>query len=489
MNYLNKYDAANPKSIETYAKRLIGHTFDEVLSWGETMSVAESAVSYGNASRKGGLGNLLEEKYFGYKANSVSEADFVEAGVELKVTPYEKKKNGELKAGERLVLGMISYEKPIEPDFYKSHIWNKCRLILLVYYLRNKQLKNNLMYSIDYVKLFTPPSTDLEIIINDYKIIVEKLQSGKAHELSEGDTLYLGACTKGSTAEKSTVPQFYPPQILARKRAFCYKISYMTFVLNKYIASDKDTYEPIIKNPELLKSMTFDQYIESRINQYIGKSDKELCELFGREYNNNKTQWIDLAYRMLGIKSNRAEEFAKANIIVKAIRLEPDGKMRENSPLPTICLKNLINEDWENSELFSYFDETKFFFVVYKKVDDVYQLRGCQLWNMPYYDLNDIVYEGWKSVKEIVSKGIVFRKKQIKDGIVIENNLPSKKANVIIHVRPHTSKRFYQFADGETIGNGTYADADQLPDGQWMPTQSFWLNNTYVVSQLKEKLK
>ena len=30
----------------------------------------------------------------------------------------------------------------------------------------------------------------------------------------------------------------------------------------------------------------------------------------------------DLAYRMLGIKSNRAEEFEKANIVVKAIRIE-----------------------------------------------------------------------------------------------------------------------------------------------------------------------
>ena len=36
---------------------------------------------------------------------------------------------------------------------------------------------------------------------------------------------------------------------------------------------------------------------------------------------------IDLAYRMLGIRSNQAEEFVKANVVVKAIRIEENGKI------------------------------------------------------------------------------------------------------------------------------------------------------------------
>ena len=42
-----------------------------------------------------------------------------------------------------------------------------------------------------------------KIIIDDYNQINEKIKQGKAHELSEGDTMYLGACTKGATAKKS----------------------------------------------------------------------------------------------------------------------------------------------------------------------------------------------------------------------------------------------------------------------------------------------
>ena len=41
------------------------------------------------------------------------------------------------------------------------------------------------------------------IIKKDWELINQKIKDGKAHELSEGDTFYLGACTKGSTAAKS----------------------------------------------------------------------------------------------------------------------------------------------------------------------------------------------------------------------------------------------------------------------------------------------
>lgn len=220
MSYVIDYDKSNPKSIEEYAKQLIGHTFREVDGWNLSGIVSEDKTTYSNKSRKGGLGNFIEERFFGYKANSDSQADFSEAGVELKVTPYEIKKNGKLSAGERLVLTMISYENEIEDDFLKSHVWEKCKLMLLIYYLRDKALASNMDYRIDFVQLFQMPEKDLEIIMNDYKIITDKIKAGNAHELSESDTMYLGACTKGATAAKSLVPQFYNKEIKAKKEHF-----------------------------------------------------------------------------------------------------------------------------------------------------------------------------------------------------------------------------------------------------------------------------
>ena len=152
------YNPASAESIEKYAIQLKNKTFLDVVTENKQV-VSETIESYANKLRKGGLGNLLEEVYFWYKANSNQEADFPEAGVELKVTPYEVTKKGELRAGERLVLTMINYDSPIEVDFYHSHAWEKMRLILLIYYWRNKLLNSNLLYKIGYVKLFTPPET------------------------------------------------------------------------------------------------------------------------------------------------------------------------------------------------------------------------------------------------------------------------------------------------------------------------------------------
>lgn len=491
MESINNYDATNPLSIEQYGQLLIGKTFMEVINEaGLNEEIKVSVIDkYGNARRKGGLGNLLEEIYFGYKANSDQQADFHEAGVELKASPYTKLRNGNLRAGERLVITMISYDKPIELDFSTSHVYDKIKIILLVYYLRNKELGSNLLYSIDFVKLFSLPEEDLKIIRDDYEKIVSKIQHGQAHELSEGDTMYLGACTKGSTALKSTVPQYYAPYTSARKRAFCLKNSYMTYALNKYIVQNVDTYESIVRDPIELENTTFDQLIVSKINSYIGHTDKELCNTFGREYNNNKAQWIDLAYRMLGIKSNRAEEFAKANIVVKAIRLDENGKMRESSPLPPMKLMEFVNEEWEDSTLYSYFEETKFLFIVYKNDGHSYKLKGCQIWNMPTADLDVIVKAGWENIRAIVASGIKLTKKPTATKVIINNNLPGKKDNAIVHIRPHSSKRFYILEDGEKIGDGSYSDAEPLPDGRWMQKQSFWMNNSYILSQLNKKLK
>lgn len=488
--YNKYYDETNPLSIEAYSKKLIGKTFLDVLNndFNSKLikeSQSEYGITYENKKRKGGLGELIEECFFHYKCNNDSLPDFDKAGVELKVTPYKINKNKTLSAKERLIITMINYEEVINQDFDSSHLWAKCKLILLVYYLYDKNIKNRLDYHIGYSKLFTPPATDLEIIRNDYETIINKIKDGKAHELSESDTIYLGAATKSSTSENRRTQPF--SDILAKPRAFSFKSSYMTHVLNNYIVPNKNTYEPIIKDINELKGTSFKDYIVTKINSYIGKSDEELCILFNREYNNNKAQWYDLSYRMLGIKSNKAEEFVKANIVVKAIRIEENGKIIESMSFPAFKFKELSGQEWEDSELYHYFNDRIFLFVVFKKNGDKYYLKGSQLWNMPYDHLNITVQEGWTKIRDTIRNGVEFKSKPKKNGVTIENNLPKKSDNSIIHIRPHAQKSAYIFANGAIIGNPN-RDANELPDGQWMTTQSFWINNNYILSQLNSEL-
>lgn len=481
------YDPTNPQSIERYAVQLENKTFLDVVTDKENVS-SDAVEAYANKLRKGGLGNLLEEVYFGYKANSNQEADFPEAGVELKATPYEVTQKGELRAGERLVLTMINYDSPIEVEFYKSHAWEKMRLILLIYYWRNKQLNSNLLYKIGYVKLFTPPEEDLEIIKKDYDYIVNTIKDGRAHELSEGDTMYLGACTKGATAEKSTVPQYYGDNIPARKRAFCFKNSYMTYVLNHYIAG-KSSDNSILKDATGLKEKSFEEILSGIVGNYVGKSDKELCEKFGREYNNNKAQWNDLAYKILGIRDEHADEFEKANIKVKTIRIEENNTIRESMSFPPFKFLDLVEEEYEDSALHDYFEETRLFFFVWKRDGDVYRVKGCLLWNMPHFDLDVTVRKEWEQYKRIIQYGVQFTKCVDNVGKVsFKNNLPNKSETEIIHVRPHATKAAYRFKDGKEYGN-VERDANVLPSGEYMTTQSFWINNNYILKQLKKFLE
>lgn len=492
------YDDRNEDSIFNYAEKLINRTFRDILSEYEksskkrytnpyeynydNISIEEEEPDYiTNQKSKGELGNFLEKYYFGYKPNSNQDADFSKVGMELKQTCLNKKKNGEYSAGERLSITNISYNEPVEHDFYKSHLWKKIERILLVHYLRDKS-KERLDYPIIYVSRFSPPKEDLKIIIDVYNKINNKIEAGLAHELSEGDTIYLGACTKGATALKSLQPQYYGEHIPAKKRNFCFKRNYMDYILHEYVEKKKVPYEPIIKNAAELDGITFETYVTNLINQYIGKTDKELCHKFNREYNNNKAQWVDLAYKMLGIKGNHAKEFIKANIVVKSIRIEQNGSIRENMSFPPFLFKDLVKEEWENSTIFNYFEETKFLFVIFKNVGDCYELLGSQLWNMPYNDLNTIVYNGWKNIQDCIKNDVKF----VQYGKIIKNNLPKKSDNPIIHIRPHAKKSAYKLKSGYIVGN-IERDANELPNGEYMTTQSFWINNTYILSQLKVK--
>ena len=478
------YNKNNPVEIESFAKNLIGKTFRQVIDASKDWewAIKDSKIDYENPDMKGNLGTLLEELYFGYKANSIQEADFPEAGVELKVTCYDVLKNGNISAGERLVLTMVSYEKPIESDFYKSDVWHKCRLILLIYYERNRLLAHNTQYKISYANLISPAKKDIPVILEDYRTIVDIIKNGKAEELSESMTHYIGACTKGATALKSMRPQYYSPHTSARKRAFCFKRQYMDYVLNTYIVLGKTKYEPVISEEELI-SRTFEEAIIDKINKYVGKTDKELCNIFNRPYNNNKAQWTDLSYRMLGIKGNHAEEFQKANIVVKVARLEENSTMKESISFPPIKFKELIKEDWEESAVYDYFSETRFFFVVYRRYGEFYRLSHCKFWAMPYKDLNVTVKREWQRIHNAICNGVTFSLKKQRNGFIVTNNLPGMTDGEILHIRPHAKKRAYKLKNGFEIGD-VNKDSSELPNGEYMTTQSFWVNNSYIEHQI-----
>lgn len=460
-----EYDKYDPVSIESYATELIGKTFRNVYELDAATNIDSNIAE--NKKNKGNLGQLIERHWFHYECNSDSNPDFKEAGVELKVSPYKYNKDGSVSAKERLILTKIDYFQIVKESFEESHMWNKSKLILLIYYLYSKEVKIRLDYEIRYVKLFTPPQQDILIIQHDYQMIVEKVRQGKAHELSEADTLYLGAATKSATSKDRTSQPYSTEQ--AKPRAFCFKQSYMSYVLNHYILSGEKTYEPILKNKT---TDSFEDYVVEEIGKYRGFSVDDLIHHFEISLEKKpKNLQAMLTFRMLGVKSNNAEEFIKAGIAIKTIRVTKKKSIKENMSFPTFKFKELAKEKtWENSTFGNYLRETRFLFVVYKEDEQgVLRLRGCQFWKIPNADLEVEVRSVWEKMVNVLNTEVKIAEVNGK----ITNNFPKSTENRVAHVRPHGKNS---------------KDTSELPDGRYLPKQCFWLNKSYILSQLDKDL-
>ena len=61
---------------------------------GKTFGEIDTTGRIKNVRSKGSLGHIIEESHFGYPINSDARPDFEELGIELKVTPFKKNKNG-----------------------------------------------------------------------------------------------------------------------------------------------------------------------------------------------------------------------------------------------------------------------------------------------------------------------------------------------------------------------------------------------------------
>lgn len=492
MDYL--YDRTNPTSIELYAQLLKGKTFRQVL-------VDDHSSDKENKKNRGDLGQLIERHHFHYECNNDSNPDFEEAGVELKVTPFKENKNGSFSAKERLVLTKINYYEVVKEDFQNSHMWRKSRLILLVYYLYQKQIKNRYDYTIHFSKLYTPSREDIIIMQQDYLIISNKVKAGLAHELSESDTLYLGACTKGSSSKDLTNQPF--SEIKAKPRAFSFKQSYMTYVLNSYIIPNKDTYKPLIEETEL-KHCSFEEIIKGKLKKYEGLYEKNIADELGVTIDiNNKGYGAQLVYRMLGVKSNRVEEFIKAGILVKLIRFKKKKSDNQQFRVEDFKIidfdKEAFDEDiidqetgdpigWEYSDLYDLLKNRKYLLVVFWEDEDGNSFfKGSQLWGMRDDDIAK-VRDVWCRSKKIVRDGIKLELVKYGKGHRVNNNLPGMADNGIFHFRNHANKSYYVFEDGSTYGKGKLSDTDLLPSGERITKQAYWLNREYIEKQLDKQL-
>jgi DNA mismatch repair protein MutH len=454
------YNPNDKNSILEFAKLLKGKTLREACD--------ESILKH-NYSGKGNFGQILEKFYFLYEPNSDSEPDFAIAGLELKSTPLKQLQNKEYRSKERLVLNIINYLEVINQDFETSSFWKKNANILLIFYLHQAGY-DILDYLIKLVDEWNFPSTDLEIIKKDWEFIKQKIVDGKAHELSEGDTFYLGACTKGANANSTRKQPF--SDIPAKQRAYSLKQGYVNHIIASIANESTGIYGKIIPSASVAKKQTIEEIVISKFSRFYGLSDEQISNAFAFDYNPTiKSFYANLTKAILGIELDKEiEEFEKAEIIVKTVRLKENNLPKEDISFPNFKYEEIVNEEWDDSN-FKDILEHKFLFVFYQFENEQLVLRKVKFWNMPYVDILE-AEKVWEETKKIVSKGKIVR--EVKEGIRY-TNFPNKSFNSVSHVRPHATNA----ADTYPLPT-----KDKLTKAKEYTKHCFWLNNTYVRDEI-----
>lgn len=471
MSDMSLYDKTNPYSIYEYSKKLLGHSLREVVE--------------NNALRtrrgKGQLGQLVEELYFKYDVNSNRTPDFEKAGLELKCTPLKELKNNDLQIKERLVCNMIDYMSVINEKFEESHFLKKCSLMLLLFYLHKKDvdvLDLKFLYSV----LWQLPEKDLLIIKQDYERVINKIQNGKAHLLSEGDTMYLGACRKGQKNQEGANQPFSTEK--APQRAFSLKPAYMRTILqfikeqpNSAICNCPSLLNlPPLVSLEELKQTSFEEIILKRYEPYKGLNYIEICKRLQIPQSDAKHKYAIIANKIISsaiTSIDESEEFQKSGIRLKTIRMEYNGAIKESMSFENIDYSEVLEaEDWFNSRLYEIFT-SRFLFVIFRekhenrniKIDNrnnkkEYILDNAFFWTMPLEDLQD-AEDYWENIKA-----------NIRNNTIKLNKFYSIANHKKFHVRPKGTK-------------DSYKNAARNPNGGMVDKYCYWFNQEYVKDIIK----
>lgn len=422
---------------------------------------------------KGGLGGFVEENIFKYAANSDDNPDFIDAGIELKVTPIKRNQDGSLSSKERLVLNMINYKSEALATFKTSSFYKKNRRLLIWFYLYSLGVHPSQFEITDYYLLEFENSLQYKVIERDWTIIHKKIASGKAHEISESDTEFLAACTKG--ANSSVLVEQYGSDIKAKPRAYSFKSSYMTYLYRNMIHNIAP-YSPLISEDEWMKNPLEEIYKE-KMAAYRGMTQQQLSRRFGVSSKAKQINFM-LCQKMLGISGNSkaTAEMEVAGIIFRTITVDKNGRPTESMPFKTFEFEELINTSWEESSIREDFVDLKLMLFVFKEIDGVISFDKIVFWNAPNSIVDGTIKQMHEQCADLVRKGEAFyfdSNERVKDKFPKEK----RNSNGVCHVRPHArvSKDHYilPIPDKET-GITSYTK------------QSFWFNKDFLEKMIKE---
>jgi len=467
------------------AETILHKSLREVISK-EAIEIAENQIKNYKDRRKGLFGEITEKYFFDINPGNISGPDFTVAEVELKTTPLKKHPKNLFSSKERLVFSMINYSSVVKETWEESSFLRKNKSLLLMFYLWITD-QSILDYEFKFIHLLNLlediSREDIFQIQKDWEYIVAKIKRGEAHLLSEGDTYYLGACTKAANSRAvSDQPSSRTP---AKPRAFSFKQQYINYLIQtKFLGRSTNT-DSIFRKQRRIE--TIEDIIKERFSLFLGKTDREILSSLKSDLGARSKSYKRLIVnKILDVKTKNIEELEKANITLRVLTLEHSGKLKESISFSAFDFKNLVTQVWldEDNETMADFhlqlETKKFLFVIFQKIkgsDDII-LRRTMFWNFPMEDLPK-ARAVWDKTIELINEGRIVKE------IVVQKNgrerrltyFPGETYNHVAHVRPHGKDK--------TDTNPLPVN-DQLTGNKAYTKQCFWLNAKYIQQAIEK---
>ena len=218
------------------------------------------------------------------------------------------------------------------------------------------------------------------------------------------------------------------------------------------------------------------QQIEGKLESFQGLSFQDIAYKVGinpQLIQSSKLSTVTLVNQMLEYINVDKEQIEKQlmplTLSMKTVRLKENGIPKESMSFEQIDFMKLVQEQWSNSFLYNKFNNTVFLFIVFQfqKIgnEQVLFFKGTKLWKMPEKTLNGKLKSMWENTKKIVENGVELTPKRSGNKTIIQNNLPGSSDNPVAHIRPKAKDS---------------NDKVELPDGQFITRQAYWLNASYI---------
>jgi len=307
----------NAEAVINQAKSLKGKTLREIIPAGYKL----------NKRNKGAVGNLIESYGFGIPNNSLAEPDFFEAGIELKVLPLVRKKNG-FGIKERTKVCAINYQTLPDETWENSHARAKLEKVLFVFYHYNENALDSKVLDCELFEL----GSDEDVLEKDWWNVVECVRAGRAHELSESMSHYLAASRSGSGGTdkygnaRDLTYQYQKQEPKALRRAFSLKPSFTTQIYQEFTKKKKFS---------SLEGVNFDlglagivDFALHKLWAFQGMTLVEFAVATGLKLNKGKANAAQLIRTALGLKGSHknVREFARLGLSFKVVPVHTESK-------------------------------------------------------------------------------------------------------------------------------------------------------------------